>query len=83
MSINALAQANMLYTNGVLRRKFGATPARVNDRGAKLWAKAIAARALKAMGGRDAFRKDKSKKFKIDLSAENCVNFFDSKTEVA
>jgi len=82
MSLDALAQANMLYTNGVMRRKLGANPQRVNDKGAKMWAKAIAARALKAVGGRDAFRKDKVSKFKIDLASDGCVNFYEAKTEV-
>ncbi len=75
MSWPALARANMLYTNGVLRRRFGMSPNRTRDTGAKMWAKAALARALKLGGGRKVFRKDSPISFKVDPQREGGVAF--------
>jgi len=67
MSVEALVQANMIYTNGVLRRKLGRNPDRATDTGIKKWTKALAARGIKALGGRDAFTKVRPPEFTVDL----------------
>jgi hypothetical protein len=77
MSVEALVQANMVYANGVLRRKFGADPVRGADSAAKVWAKAIAARGFKAFGSRAAYTKVRPPHFMVDLNEKDCVRFYD------
>ena len=72
----ALAHANMLYYNGYMRRRFGAKPDRSRDTGARMWAKAAAARVIKLAGGRNVFRKDTKAAFRLDPESEGGVRFF-------
>ncbi len=83
MSIPALAHANMLYTNGVLRRKFGATPNRSRDVGARMWAKALAARAFKLTGARKTFQKNSPVRFRVDPQVEGGVVFLENESALA
>lgn len=83
MTIPGILRANMLYTNGFMRRRFGTTPSRNNDTGAKLWAKAVLARALKLTSTGREFQKDPRSHFEIDLSAKDCVRFYDKPQEPA
>lgn len=77
MTVPAILRANMFYTNGFLRRRFGANPVRDDKAGARLWAKAALARALKLTGSGREYQKDGRSHFEIDLSAEHCVRYYD------
>lgn len=76
MSWPAIVHANAMYTNGILRRRFGLHPNRLNDAGAKKWVKAGAARVIKTAIGRNAFSNYKAPQFKVDLNAEGAVSFY-------
>ncbi len=83
MTLPAILRANMLYTNGYMRRRFGANPDRQNASGPALWMKAALARALKLTNSAKEFKKDPRSHFKIDLSASDCVQFYDKPQEPA
>ena len=70
LTMPAIARANMLYYNGFVRRRFGANPDRRNDVGARMWIKAIAARALKLAGKRNAYQKASPVRFRVDPEIE-------------
>jgi len=77
VTLQAILQANMLYTNGYLRRRFGVNPVRETSNAVKLWSKAALARLLKLNRCEQRFQNDLRSYFKIDLSEENCVRFYD------
>lgn len=73
MTVPGLVRANALYTNGVLRRRYGKLPEIANDGPAKLYSKAALARVMKLAGSRQTFKKPVEPSFVIDLNAENAV----------
>ncbi len=77
VTMQAILQANMMYTNGVLRRRFGSTPLRENSSLVSLWVKAAFARALKLTRSGQQYQNKFRSHFKIDLSEKDCVRFYD------
>lgn len=75
LTMPAVAHANMLYFNGYMRRRFGAHPDRRRDTGARMWAKAAAARLIKLTGGKDVYRKDSPVRFRLDPKVEGGVAY--------
>ena len=73
MTLPALIHANAIYTNGVLRRRHGASPEIANDNGARKYAKAAYARMHKLVGSRSSFKTIFKPSFTVDLNAENAV----------
>lgn len=69
----ALVRANALYTNGVLRRRYGKNPNIAADGMAASYAKAAFARVHKLVGNRSSFQTIVEPSFTIDLNAENSV----------
>ena len=76
LTLPALVHANALYTNGVLRRRYGKAPTIASDNGARKYAKAVYARAHKLVGSRSSFETIVEPSFEIDLNAENSVRNF-------
>jgi len=73
LTMPALVRANALYTNGVLRRRYGKNPNIAKDGAAKKYAKAAFARAHKLVGNRSSFKTIVEPSFTVDLDAENSV----------
>ncbi len=73
MTFEALVHANALYTNGAMRRWWGANPSIANDGKAGKFAKAAMARGLKLFNSRNSFEKTTGPSFVVDLDAENSV----------
>jgi len=73
MTLPALVRANALYTNGVLRRRYGKNPMIDKDGAAKKYAKAAFARAHKLVGNRSSYKTIVKPSFTVDLNAENAV----------
>ncbi len=73
MTLPAIVHANALYTNGILRRRFGKAPSIENDGRARKYAKAAYARAHKLVGSRSSFKTIVKPSFTVDLNARNAV----------
>lgn len=76
LTMPALVRANALYTNGVLRRRYGKSPEIANDGVAKRYAKAAIARIHKLVGNRSSYQNIVEPSFTVDLNAENSVRDF-------
>ena len=66
----SVVRANALYTNGVLRRKFGLSPAIDNSGTAGLYTRAGLARVMKAFNSRKIFEKAVPVTFVVDPDME-------------
>ena len=73
MTLPALVRANALYTNGVLRRRYGRNPEIGKDGVVAQYAKAALARVYKLAGNRSSFKQPIKPSFTVDLDAENAV----------
>ena len=72
MTIPAIIKANAIYTNGRLRREFGASPGRPHTVSAATVGKAMLARVMKRLGS-GSTAQPTSPSFTVDLNAPNCV----------
>lgn len=72
-TLPSLLHANALYTNGVLRRRFGRSPQIANDGRASIYAKAALARIVKTLRPRPAFERIAPVTFTVDLSEETGI----------
>lgn len=72
-TLTSLVRANALYANGVLRRRFGKSPAIARDGAAMLWAKAGLARGMKLFMGRKVWERHTAASFVVDPDAEGAV----------
>ena len=70
LTLPALVRANALYTNGVLRRRYGKNPNIAKDGKIARYTKAGLARVHKLVGNRSSFETIVEPSFMVDLDAE-------------